>query len=178
MSLSKNAFQDLITKSIENNERDIVIKTGFVGVTYQAFIVNELHKILEEEIVQVIRDKMLIENFSPKIAESTRLAQSPRGERPGRISWTIISDYTTLNGFPVAVMIEEGRKAYVIIPVKAQVLHWVDKQSGEDVFASKAKIPRFRPRRFVIDTIKEKTPIVQQKINDKTEQFVRDILSS
>lgn len=178
MSLSKTAFQDLITKSIENEERDIAIKTSFVGATYQAFIVNELHKILEEEVIQVIRDKMLMEDFSPKIATSTRLAQSPRGERPGRISWTVISDYTTLNGFPVAVMIEEGRKAYVIVPVKAQVLHWVDKQSGEDVFASKAKIPRFRPRRFVRDTIREKTPIIQQRINDKTEQYVKDILSS
>jgi len=178
LSLSKTAFQDLINKSIENNERDIVIKTGFVGVTYQAFIVNELHKILEEEVIQVIRDKMLIENFSPKIASSTNLAQSPRGESPGRISWTVISDYTAINGFPVAVMIEEGRKAYVIIPVNAQVLHWVDKQSGKDVFATKAKIPRFRPRRFVRDTIREKTPIIQQRINDKTKEFVTDILGS
>jgi len=177
LSLKPTVFEDLINENIESGKSDLLIKTGFAGVTYQAFIINELEKILEEEIVTVIRGKMLLEGFSIKIAESTRLAMSPIANSPGRISWTIISDYTAINGFPVAVMIEEGRKAYVIIPVKAQALHWVDKKSGKDIFATKAKIPRFRPRRFVKDTVREKTPIVQERINKVTLEFVSDILT-
>lgn len=178
MSINPTVFEDLINESIESNKKDILIKTGFAGITFQAFIVNELEKILDEEIVTVIRGKILLEGFSPKIAESTRLARSPIAKAPGRISWTIISDFKAINGFPVAVMIEEGRKAYVVIPVKAQALHWVDKESGKDIFAKRVKIPRFRPRRFVKDTIKEKTPVVQEKINKVTLEFVEDILGS
>lgn len=162
---------------MEAEQRDLFLKIGFIGQTYNAFIVNELETILNDEIVKPIQQKMASEGFSRKIIDSTRIAKTPVALTPGRITWKIISDYTAINGFPVAVMIEEGRKAYVIIPVKAQALHWIDKDSGEDVFSKRSKIPRFRPRKFVQNTIRERKPRVQEKVDLATQRFVDDILT-
>jgi len=177
LSFKATVFEDLIKDELEKGSRDILLKVSFINATYNAFIVNELEKILNDEIIKPIQDKILMEGFSPKIASSTRIAKTPVATGPGRITWTIISEYTAINGFPVAVMIEEGRKAYVIVPIRAQALHWVDKESGEDVFAKRAKIPRFRPRKFVQNTIRERTPLVQEKVDLATQRYVDDIMT-
>jgi len=171
-------FTELIQEEFESGSKDILLKIGFINQTYIAFIVKQIELILDDEIVQRIRDKMKTAGFSHKIADSTRIAASPIAKSPGLISWTIISDFQAINGFPVAVMIEKGRKAYVIVPKDEKgVLSWVDKATGIRLFSKKNKIPRFFPRKFVFNTIKERKAIVQEKVNLATQRYVTDILT-
>jgi len=191
--LKATVFQDLINEEYEKNKRDLLLKTGFVGQTYQAFLVQALTDILNEEIVSRIRLKIKQRGYSDKIADAVHIAVSPTSKGPGLISWNIISDYTADNGFPVAVMIENGRIAYTIFPrgkaskknnpIKlpgpgggSDVLVFQVK-SGKTVFAMKAKIPRFMPTKFVRDTIRERKRIVQEKINLATQRFIDDIMT-
>jgi len=171
-------FTELIQEEFNEGSKDILLKVGFINQTYSAFIVKAIEKILNDEIVSRIQTQMISAGFSHKIADSTRIAASPIAKSPGVISWTIISDFKAINGFPVAVMIEKGRKAYVIVPKDEKgVLSWVDKATGERLFSKKNKIPRFFPRKFVFNTIKERKAIVQEKVNIATQRYVDDILT-
>jgi len=107
-ALKTDVFQDLIKEEFEKDKRDILLKVGFAGQTYIAFIVNAIEGILNDEIVSRIKIKIVANGYSQKIADAVHLAASPISTGPGRISWDVISDYTTDEGFPVAVMIEDG----------------------------------------------------------------------
>lgn len=171
-------FTELIQEEFAKDKNDILLKIGFANQTYTAFIVNELTRILDEEIVQRIIDKMKSMGLSHKISDEVRIASSPKAKNPGLITWAIISDFKALNGFPVAVMIERGRRPYVIVPkTEAGVLSWVDKATGIRLFSKKNKIPRFNATKFVLNTIKERKANVQEKVNLATQRFVTDILT-
>lgn len=180
-ALKTNVFQDLFKEEFEKDKRDILLKVGFAGQTYIAFIVNAIEQILNDEIVSRIRTKIVANGYSQKIADAVHLAASPISTGPGKISWDVISDYTTDEGFPVAVMIENGRIAYTIFPKGkdqggSDWLVFEIKDSGKTIFTKKSKIPRFIPTKYVRDTVRERKNIIQEKVNLATQRFITDII--
>lgn len=174
--MSRTAFQDLVNDDNIGQQKDLLLRIGFVNQTYIAFIVKEIEIALNAEIVTRIQEKMQSHGFSRKISDAVRIAGAPVAKSPGLIAWTIISDYKSLDGFPVAVMIENGRKAYKVFPLDPEGwLHWVAKD-GSNVFAKKSKIPRFPATKYVRDITKARTPFVQARIDSATQRYVDDIL--
>jgi len=170
----KKGFLIDTAKDIEKIES----KVGEIKLKYNAFIVGVIERILNEDVIDIIKQKMADDGRSEKIIRSTRLSDSPIVINLNTLRWFIISDFKAINRFPVSIMIEEGRKAFTIVPVKAKALHWIDESTGEDVFAKRANIPPFRPRKFIEKTIRERKRIIQQKVNEATERFFEDILRS
>jgi len=161
-----------------NDIKDLQIKVARIKLEYNFFIIKAIEETLQDQLIVPIWNKMRADGRSEKIIRSTRLSKNPTIVRPGVMQWMIISDYTTASGFPVSIMIEFGRKAFTIVPVRAKALHWIDKASGEDVFAMKANIPVFKARKFINNTIRENKRKIQAEINEKTERFIGDILRS
>jgi len=149
-----------------------------IKLEYNFFIVKLIERILNEDLIEIIQRKMADDGRSEKIIRSTRLSKNPIVVSPTQLRWFVISDFKAINGFPVSIMIEEGRKAFTIVPVRAKALHWVDEDTGEDIFAMRANIPPFKPRKFIEKTIRERKKIIQQKVNEATERFIEDILRS
>jgi len=177
LTFQKTVFQDIVNESATKNKRDVLLKIGFANQTYIAFIVQALEDILNQEIVSRIQTKMKSKGFSHKISDSVHIAGAPVAKNPGLIAWTIISDYKALDGFPVAVMIEDGRKAYTVVPLDPEGwLHWIAKD-GSEHFSKKSKIPRFAATKFVRDTVKERLGIVQEKVDLATQRYIDDILN-
>jgi len=153
-------------------------KVAQIKLQYNAFIVGVIERILNEDMIDIIKRKMADDGRSEKIIRSTRLSDNPIVVSQNTLRWFIISDFKAINGFPVSIMIEEGRRAFTIVPVKAKALHWVDEATGEDIFAKRANIPPFRARKFIANTLRERKKIIQQKVNEQTERFIEDILRS
>lgn len=180
--LKADVFQDLIKEEYEKNKHDLLLRVGFAQQTYIAYIINAIEGILNDEIIPRIRTKIIANGYSHKIADSVHIAASPIAKGPGLIAWMIISDYTADNGFPVAVMIENGRIAYTIFPKgkKNGGSDWLVfeiKDSGKTIFAKKVKIPRFIPTKYVQKTIRERQPMVQEKVNLATQRFISDVIN-
>lgn len=153
-------------------------KLARIRLEYNAFIVKTIEQILNQFLIEIIKKKMADDGRSEKIIRSTRLSKNPIIIKANELRWFIISDFKAINGFPVAIMIEEGRRAFTIVPVKAKALHWIDEDTGDHVFAKKANIPPFKARKFVEKTIREQKRAIQQKVNEETERFIEDILRS
>jgi hypothetical protein len=157
---------------------DLQSKVAQIKLEYNNFIVRVIVQILNEDLIQVIQRKMADDGRSEKIIRSTRLSDSPVVISQNQLRWFVISDFKAINGFPVSIMIEEGRRAFTIVPTKAKALHWVDESSGKDIFAKRANIPPFRARKFIEKTLRERKKLIQQKVNEQTERFIEDILRS
>lgn len=155
--------------------RDLQIKLAQIKLQYSGFVVFTSTYLIEQEIVDSIHQKMQANHVSSKIIERTYLdKQIIRQPGVKGVEFFIKSDYISDSGFPVSLIIEHGRKAYDIY---GHPLTWIGKD-GKRHFAEHVKIPRKHPGRYIISTIKEKRPVVQQRLNEETAKWIKGILNS
>ena len=157
-----------------------------VRIQYPGFIDFTLRQIINDNIVEVIKRKMRNIGLSDKIIDATFLS-TERRKSPSRIVYTVISNYNadTPDGdkFPVAVFIEDGRRAYVVMapePTEDRPrphLGPIDIE-GNIFWLKEAKIPRYVGKKFVRDTIKEQLPFIQGIWNDKQNEWLSNMLKT
>ena len=79
-------------------------------------------------------------------------------------------------------MIERGRKAYVIFPKPAtddrKNPHLSYLIKGVRIFSKKSKIPKKPASNIIKDTVLQKTPKVQQKLNKAYKTWINSVLRS
>lgn len=153
-----------------------------VIIQYPGFIDFTLRKLLNENLIEVIHRKMRTDGISEKIVESTFL--SVQHDRKARtIRYFVISNYNAeqANGgkFPVAIFIEEGRRAYLVEapePTADRPRPHLGpiKVDGGEIFLKKAKIPRYTGRKYIQTTIQEQKPFIQGLFNDAQNQWFKD----
>lgn len=176
MSAPITSFQKL--NSVDQN-------LARVRIEYPGFVDFTLKKILNENIVDVIHRKMKNINLDQKIIDATFLA-TETVKKPRGISYFVVSDYNAEKPdggkFPVAVFIEDGRRAYIVDapePTEERPNPHLkfEGKDGEDVFRKSVKIPRYVARKFVRDTIKEQLPFVQGIWNQAQDDWLSQTLA-
>lgn len=157
---------------------DIEIKLAQIKLQYSGFVVFTTTRLIEEEIVDEIHRKMEGANISKKVIQTTFLDKKVivEGVRAKFVLFFIRSPYVSDTGFPVAVMIERGRRPYVVEVVKKKFLSWL--KEGQRYFAKRVKIPRYPARKIIENTIKEKRSVVQRRLNEETKKWIDSILKT
>lgn len=166
------------TKQLET----IDLNFARVIIQYPGFIDFTLRKIINENIITVIHNKMRRDGISEKIIETTFLSiEQDRKKRS--IRYYVVSNYNadtkTGGKFPVAIFIEEGRRAYIVEAPEPTDdrpnphLGPIDKE-GVPPFLKRAKIPRFTARKYVQETIQEQKQFIQGIYNDAQNQWLAD----
>lgn len=160
------------------SEKDLVeldSKVAQIQIQYVAFVVFTLTTILNEYIIDPIHESMRGAGVSRKIIDTTYL--DVKAEQKGRvITFHIKSDYISESGFPVAKIIEFGRKAYTITPLKKNLLKWI--HEGRWVSKREVHIPKKEAGLYIFNAIKSGQPKVQKELNKRTKKWVSNILKS
>lgn len=151
-------------------------------IQYPGFIDFTLKKVLNETMINPIHNKMRTAGLSYKIIDATFLS-SEHDRSTRTIRYYVISNYnaTTKKGdkFPVAIFIEDGRKAYIINapePTEARPnphLKFEDKE-GQTKFRKSVKIPRYIPKKFIQDTIQQNVSLAQEAFNDAQNKWLNE----
>jgi len=172
-------------KIIVKNDRDLKeleSKMAQIQLQSEPFTVFSLTTIVNEEIVDHIHNRMRSNGVSQKVIDETFL--DPNVILLGKkFYFRIKSTYTDPDtNFPVAVMIEEGRKAYTVKAPeptpqrpKPRLTPIID---GEQKYLKKADIPEFPAQRNVKSVIEKRTRIVQRRLNRETAKWIRKVLRS
>lgn len=152
---------------------------GMLQMEFVDFALDLMQSIIEEEIVQPIKQKLRSESYSPKIIAEVRAEVKTRTDTR-TITWLIISDFTTPKGFPVAVMIERGRRAYVIFPKpptqrRPRPALKIPTEEG-DIFRKKVRMPRLAGNHIVFRTVKKKRNKVRRRFNTEANRFIKEVL--
>ena len=160
---------------------DIKLRVNQIQIEYPYFVEDTLRKLIEELIVKKIHARMSKDGISKKIIDSTHLGSRPYKHRKKSLIWTITSDYRSIDGFPVAVMIEHGRKAFFIkpklpSPVRPNPTLKFD-VGQKTVFSKGHMIPEYEARKYVHDTVQANKKLVKRELNRKTHEFIRSILA-
>ena len=151
------------------------VQLAQIRLQYSGFLAHTLHEIIERVVIGEIKIQMRLHRVHEKIINGTRIARV-YVPKAGHIRYTIQSSYKAASGFNVAVMIERGRQPYVVYPVRAPALRWVDKLTGIIVFAQRSSIPPYPGKHIVADTVRSAQPRVQAELDEATEVWIRSIL--
>ena len=156
---------------------DIRLRMNQVQIEYPYFVHDTLTKLLQEHIIEKIQREMKLDKISKKIIESTRIGENPIPYKKKSIKWSIVSDYKSIDGFPVAVMIEHGRKAFFIEPRQDRPNATLKFDIDNKIFFSKGHdIPAYPAKNFVRDTVRENRKEVKRQLNLKTKEFIRAMM--
>lgn len=158
---------------------DTEIKLAQIKLQYSGFVVFTTTRLIEEEIIDEIHRKMEAANISKKVIQTTFLDKKviAEGIRAKHVLFFVRSTYISDTGFPVAVFIEKGRKAYDVKALYKKALSWIDKL-GTRIFAEKVHIPKYVGKKFIEDTIREKRPAVQRRLDEETKKWIDSILKA
>ena len=159
---------------------DIKIRMNQMQIQYPYFVQDTLEKLMDDLIIKKIHYQMKQDKISKKIIESTRLDKKPYKHRKKSIVWSIVSDYRSIDGFPVAVMIEHGRKAFFIRPKPPsddRPRPTLKFEIGKDTIFSKGhRIPAYQAKKYVYETVKDNRKEVKRELNRKTHEFIRAMM--
>lgn len=162
--------------------QELESKMAQIQLQYEPFTVFSLTTIINQEIVDVIQNKMRGNGVSQKVIDETFLDNNMI-ILGNKLFFTIKSTYSDPDtGFAVAVMIEDGREAYTISAPESTTdrprPHLTPIIEGEKKFLKKVDIPVFAAQRNVKDTIQERTKNVQKRLKTDTAKWIRGILRS
>ena len=147
----------------------LVFKLTQFEMNYPRWAKTEALRIVNQEIVDKIRDKMEVKGYSKKISERVR-TEFVAIDTDGFIEIDIISDFETNEGFDVAKMMEDGRVRYFVEPVIKKALHWI--KQGVSWFSGGHWIPERPGDKFVKDVMDEMEDLAQEQLNTKTDELL------
>lgn len=148
-----------------------------IQMEFPDFTLTTLKKIMDEEVLRPIQSQMRSDGISDKIIDKTRI-EYVQNRRRATITYKVISDYKSIDGFPVAIMIERGRRGFWLYPRKKKALSWLGKFDGKRYFSKGHYIPPYRARRYVWNTVHQKRQIVRKRFAQESRRFIRNILKS
>jgi len=172
-------------KIIVKTDKDISeleSKMAQIQLQYEPFTIFSLTTIINEEIVDEIHNKMRANGVSQKVIDNTFLDNNIIISG-NKVFFSIKSTYHDPDtGFAVAVMIEDGRKAYTITAPEPTAdrpkPHLTPIIDGVQKFLKKADIPVFPAQKNIENTIQQRTTTVQKKLQTQTAKWIRKVLRS
>jgi len=162
--------------------QELESKMAQIQLQYEPFTIFALTTIINEEIIDVIHNKMRGNGVSQKVIDETFLDNNIILVE-NKVFFSIKSTYQDPDtGFAVAVMIEDGRRAYTISAPEPTAErprpHLTPIINGTQKFLKKADIPVFVAQNNVKKTIQQKTKRVQKRLQTETAKWIRKVLRS
>lgn len=148
-------------------------------IEYTPFVVTTFRQLLEEIMLPKIRNRMGSLGFSQSIIDKVRVSHHAVRER-NSIRFYIISDYHSKNGFPVAEIMENGRRAYFVRPRYKKALKYF--MNGVTKFTAYSKkhnkIPALRAYKILYNVVRQYEKQVKYQFKIKQNAWMREQLRS
>lgn len=95
-----------------------------IQMQYPRFLREEVKKIADDVILTPLHQRMRNFGYSDKIIQSTRI-ENVELNRFGTLTFDVISDYKSENGFPVSEAREEGTDDHDLPKVPGRIYSWI-----------------------------------------------------
>jgi hypothetical protein len=153
--------------------RDYRTRLAHLKGNYDEFLLNRAKYHANVIIVDEIVKRMVSNRFSPKIWMNTILKDVEITQ--GKVKVKINSTYFSDSGFDVAVARERGTKGHMIKPNTARVLSWIS--AGVRMFSAGHWVSGIKSLRIIRNTIKEKTPELQEAMDKEFEDWMARVFT-
>ena len=142
---------------------------------YPAFIRDAVQRIVDEELLKPIKFQMKAFNYSQKIIDGTTI-ENLVVDDGGFVQFDVVSEYDTESGFDVALAREEGTRTHFVAPRFRAALSWI--ANGIRIFSKGHWVRGIRRSNVIQNTIAERFPILQARLNDQTDSFFNSVVNS
>lgn len=159
------------------------LRLAQIKMQYHGFAVFTLTRLINEIIIDPIQRQMESRNYDRKIIERTYLDSKVEGKGRGtQVTFHVKSDYISETMFPVAVMMEKGRKAYSVKAPEPSPdrpnPHLKFIIDGETKYRKKVKIPRKEGSHIIRDTIRRQKQVLGLRFKQAEKDWFNSILKS
>lgn len=154
---------------------------GMITFTSDARAVETLGSKFEWISANVMAAELIRKPVMAELQRQAPVAEKPiKGVEPGNLRDNIYSDLRSgagmvslryLSDADYAGYVVDGTGPHEIVPRNASVLHWVDTQSGEDVFRHRVWHPGTQPNDFPGRTADHVMPLVETAFASVFERF-------
>lgn len=153
-----------------SDDMKLVFNLTRFEMQYPQFVRTISPKIADEEILKPIHQRMKDFGYSEKIIQSTRI-ENIQLDNLGNLEFDVVSDYKSENNFDVSVGREKGTIRHFIKPINAKTLSFI---VGGFIrgFSKGHWVKGITASNVIEKTVAEFTPIAQQKLNEKTDEFL------
>lgn len=131
--------------------------------TVEDYVATHFEQWANETVVESCRAFARAAGHGPKFLERIKF------KRTGLLTGWVELDYLGPNNEPIGLWIEEDTKAHDI--EGNPILHWVDEETGEDVFRAHVHHPGTKGQHIMKLGAKFGFPRLQQKIIDESNRF-------
>jgi len=154
---------------------------GMITFTSDAEVVETLGSRFEWISANVMAAELIRKPVLAELQRNTPVAEKPiKGAEPGNLRDNIRDEIRSGAGVvslryssdaDYAGYVVDGTAPHEIVPRNASVLHWVDTQSGEDVFRHRVWHPGTQPNDFPGRTADRVMPLVETAFASVFERF-------
>lgn len=142
-------------------------KVSHIRDNIDFILLRSAERWVNELIIDEIQNKMRNANFSQKIWMNTKIMTSKIEE--DKVIVTLQNYYFSESGFDVAIAREYGTKDHWIRPRFKQLLSWI--QDGRRLFSKGHIVSGIKSLHIIRNVVNEKTPEVQQKMEEDVETW-------
>lgn len=160
--------------------RERKFRLAQIKLQYSGWAVFTLSRLINEFIIDEIQKKMEQANYSKKIIERTYLSKKIEGKgKTAVLTFHVMSDYISESGFPVAIMMEKGRKSYIVKPHENRPNpHLKFIKDGKVNFRKSVKIPKKEGTFIIRNTIHANKEKIQEAFRQSEKTWMNSILKS
>ena len=163
----------MIKLSSTEDRLQIVFKSQQFRLRYPRFVFVKTRRLLDEIILSEIHQKMRNLDFSKKIIDATQLDNIEISMNTGQITFDVISDYKSEDGFDVSKGREEGTKDHKLPKVEGRIYSWISK--GKRFFSKGHWVRGIVANRIIRNTVRDKLPVVQKSVDNASSIFYSEI---
>jgi len=149
----------------------LVFKLTRFEMQYPNFVRSIAPKIADEQILKPVHSRMKDFGYSEKIIQSTRI-ENLQISNLGELEFDVVSDYKSESGFDVSKAREEGTDDHELPKVPGRIYSWI---AGGFIraFSKGHWVKGITASNVIEKTVAEMIPVAQQKLNEKTDEFLQ-----
>jgi hypothetical protein len=164
----------MIVLSAMDNSRHafLVLKTQ---TQYPNFLRSKIKELAEDILLKPLHQRMKDFGYSEKIINGT-VIENLQINSNGLLAFDVTSEYDSEGGFDVAKAREEGTDDHFVKPNAAKALFWI---VGGFIraFSKGHWVKGITASNVLEKTVSEKTPELQARLNEETQQFIKRSMS-
>ena len=156
----------------EDNMKLVFNLTRF-EMQYPEFVRTTAPKIANEVILKEVKKRMTDFKYSQKIIDSTTV-ENFQIDSLGNLEFDVLSDYKSETNFDVALAREKGTVDHFVKPVAKKALAFIFQNAT--AFSKGHWVKGITASNVVEKTAEELQPVFQQRLNEKTDEFLQGSL--
>ena len=159
---------------LDPHSMNVVFALERFRMKYPEWRLKHARKLVNEIILSKIKESMAEAGYHEKVIRETRV-RDVTVDAQGTITYQIVSDYTTDDGFNVGDAMEDGTRRHFVAPRFRKALRW---GNVKWIFSKGHFVRGIRRHKIIERTIRRRTAMLQRALDKDTDLLFYEMVGN